>query len=118
MGFMDAFWEAAMAVKPSAESAEERLRFPFCTPEGLIGELQDAGIVGAEALAIEVTTKFADFEDLWGPFTRGAGRAPAYYRGLEPDTQRAVRQQLRSMFPDETAIQFPARAWAVRARKQ
>ena len=35
MGFMTAFWKAAIALDPKAEELGEGRRFPFCTPEGL-----------------------------------------------------------------------------------
>ncbi len=117
MGFMDAFWEAAIAVDPSAEFAGERSRFPFCTPETLLAELRDAGAVGAEVRAIEVSARFADFDDLWAPFTRGTGPAPAYFLRLESESQNALKRRLESSIRDKTTIQFPARAWAVRAHR-
>jgi len=116
MGFMDAFWEAAMAVSPGAASAEERSRFPFCTPEGLLEELRAAGFVQAEVRAIEVTAQFADFDDLWSPFTRGTGPAPAYYQRLDAETRLALKRTLKSRVDGRLPIQFPARAWALRGR--
>ena len=117
MGFMDAFWEAAIAIDPSAASAGERSRFPFCTPEALLEELGAAGASRVEVRAIEVSARFADFDDLWAPFTRGTGPAPAYYRRLQPDAKAALKQRLESSIGGRATIQFPARAWAVRARK-
>ena len=34
MGFMSAFWKAAIALDPKAEELGEGRRFPFCTPMG------------------------------------------------------------------------------------
>lgn len=116
MGFMDAFWEAAMAVAPGAASAEERSRFPFCTPDGLLAELRTAGFVQAEVRAIEVTAQFADFDDLWTPFTQGTGPAPAYYQRLDAATRLALKRALESKVDGRQSIQFPARAWALRCR--
>ncbi|MGE0597922.1 MAG: class I SAM-dependent methyltransferase [Dehalococcoidia bacterium] len=117
MGFMDAFWKAAIAVDPNAESAGERSRFPFCTPDGLREELQAAGAINVETRAIEVSARFEDYEDLWAPFTRGTGPAPAYFKRLEAKMQDALRQRLAAQVGDSVPIEFPARAWAVRARK-
>jgi SAM-dependent methyltransferase len=116
MGFMDAFWEAAMAVSPGAASAEERSRFPFCTPDGLLTELRTAGLVQAEVRAIEVTARFADFDDLWAPFTQGTGPAPAYYQRLDAETRVALKRTLAASVGDRVPIEFPARAWALRGR--
>lgn len=118
MGFMDAFWKAAIAVDPTAETAGERSRFPFCTAEGLLAELRAAGAAETEVRTIEVSAKFSNFDDLWAPFTRGTGPAPAYFQRIQPETQLALKARLEESIPDETAIQFPARAWAVQARKQ
>jgi SAM-dependent methyltransferase len=116
MGFMDAFWEAAITVAPGAASAEERSRFPFCTPDGLLEELRAAGLVETEVRAIEVTAQFADFDDLWGPFTQGTGPAPAYFQRLDAETQLALKRTLESRVGGRGPIQFPARAWALRGR--
>ncbi|MBE0610984.1 MAG: methyltransferase domain-containing protein [Dehalococcoidia bacterium] len=116
MGFMDAFWEAAMAVAPGAASAEERSRFPFCTPDGLLEELRATGFVQAEVRAIEVAALFADFDDLWTPFTQGTGPAPAYYQRLDAETRLALKRTLQASVGDRVPIEFPARAWALRGR--
>lgn len=116
MGFMDAFWEAAMAVAPGAAFAAERSRFPFCTPGGLLDELRAAGFAQAEARPIEVTAEFADFDDLWAPFTQGTGPAPAYYQRLDGETRLALKRTLESRVAGRRPIQFPARAWALRGR--
>lgn len=116
MGFMDAFWEAALAVAPDAASSEERSRFPFCTPEGLIEELRAAGIVEADVRPIEVTARFDDFDDFWSPFTQGTGPAPAYYQRLDARTRLALKRTLESRVGSRMPIDFPARAWALRCQ--
>jgi len=117
MGFMDAFWEAAIAVEPAAATAGERSRFPFCTPETLAEELTASGLVQVEVRPIEVTAQFADFEDLWSPFTRGTGPAPAYYQRLASETRLALKRRLEAIVGGSTPIRFPARAWALRGQK-
>jgi SAM-dependent methyltransferase len=114
MGFIDAFWDAAIAVEPSAASAAERSRFPFCTSQAMLDEALAAGVVHPEVCGIEVTAKFADFDDLWAPFTRGAGQAPAYYQRLDAEKRLALKQGLESRVRGRESIQFPARAWAIR----
>lgn len=118
MGFMDAFWEAAIAVEPSAASAGERSRFPFCAPETLLEEARAAGLAEPEVRPIEVVAEFADFDDLWLPFTRGTGPAPAYFKRLEPGAQSRLRQHLETSTGGRAPIHYPARAWAVRGRAE
>ncbi len=115
MGFMDAFWNAAVAVDAKAAVHIESTRFPDCTPEGLLGEFSAAGLADADIRAIEVRTRFRDFEDFWRPFTLGAGPAPGYYMALDEGRQRLLKQKLQSDLGGER-IEFPGRAWAVRAR--
>ena len=115
MGFMDAFWKAAVATDANAEAHVESTRFPFCTPEALLREVIRAGLADAEVRAIEVAAHFEDFEDFWFPFTLGAGPAPAYCMSLGDEARHALKQKLRSDLGDHR-IEFPARAWAVRGR--
>lgn len=116
IGFMDAFWDAAIAVSPVAASAGERSRFPFCTPDALGEEVRIAGFVGVEVRAIEVTAQFVDFDDLWSPFTEGTGPAPAYYQRLDAPTRMALKRTLQASVGDRVPIDFPARAWALRCQ--
>lgn len=117
MGFMDAFWEAAIAVEPNAATSGERSRFPFCTPQALVNELEVAGVTNVDVRPIEVTAQFSDFDDLWAPFTRGTGPAPSYYQRLDSEAQKALKWRLESSLRGNLPIQFPARAWALRGHK-
>lgn len=73
IGFIDAFWNAAAELDPSAAGLDERRRFPFCTQDGLSQIYEEAGIAGCTVEAIETTTEFEDFDAFWHPFTLGAG---------------------------------------------
>jgi len=115
MGFMDAFWRAAVATNAAAEAHVERGRFSFCTPDGLLGEFRRAGLEGAEVRTIEVISHFEDFEDFWRPFTLGTGPAPGYCMSLDEAERRRLRENLESDLGGG-GIEFPARAWAVRVR--
>jgi ubiquinone/menaquinone biosynthesis C-methylase UbiE len=116
MGFIDAFWNAAVATGANAEAHVASRRFPFCTPEALLGEMRGAGLADADIRAIELTARFEDFEDFWRPFTLGAGPAPGYYLSLDEAGRHALRQKLNSELGGGGRIEFPARAWAVRVR--
>lgn len=116
--FMRRFWRAAIALDPSASSFGEGTRFPFCTPDGLTELAAGAGLQAIRCNAIEVPTVFADFQDFWQPFTRGAGPAPGYCASLDDDARERLRRRLQRDLPTSPngAIALNARAWAVKAR--
>lgn len=116
MGALDAFWDAACEIDPAASAYSERNRFAACTPEMLLREFRDAGILDADVEPIEVTSTFASFEDFWDPFTLGTGPAPAYLAGLPPGSRDRLRRQLEERLGLGGPIRLPARAWALRGR--
>ncbi|MCB1492380.1 MAG: class I SAM-dependent methyltransferase [Rhodobiaceae bacterium] len=116
IGFIDAFWSAAAAVDPAARALNEADRFPFCTPEGLAGICEQAGLADASIRPIEVPTVFADFEAFWHPFTLGAGPAPGYCMSLPDEQRNRLKDELRKVVGGDGEIRLPARAWAVVAR--
>lgn len=116
MGFMRAFWNAAIALDPKAEELGEGRRFPFCTPDGLTALAAEAGWGAATVDKIEIEARFGSFEDLWQPFTLGAGPAPGYCVNLPEDKRAALKQRLMDDVGGPGPVSFPARAWAVKAR--
>ena len=69
-------------------------------------------------MAIDVPTRFADFDDYWQPFTVDIGPAPGYVCRLSPERREALRERLRATLPTgpEGTIDLIARAWAIRGR--
>lgn len=118
IGFMRAFWNAATDLDPAARDLAEGRRFPFCTLDGLRALAVRAGLGAVEGTAVEVPTVFRDFDDFWRPFTLGAGPAPGYCASLGPAARDRLRQALDATLPRRAdgAIEFPARAWAIRGR--
>jgi SAM-dependent methyltransferase len=116
IGFMRAFWQAAVALDPGAATQVESARFPFCTAESLLAEAVAAGLATAEVAPIEVTSRFEDFEDYWQPFTLGTGPAPSYCASLSEPARQELRARLEATLGGGGAIEFPARAWTIRAR--
>jgi SAM-dependent methyltransferase len=116
--FMHAFWAAATALDPDAQDLAEDRRFAFCTTDGLTALAEAAGLGAVECTALEVPTVFSDFEDLWHPFTLGAGPAPGYCMNLDPDSRERLREDLSRGLPraENGSIPLKARAWAVRGR--
>jgi hypothetical protein len=70
------FWDAAVAMDPTAAFQDEGVRFPLCQPERLDELWHATGLAEVETRGIEVDTVLADFEDYWSPFLGGQGPAP------------------------------------------
>ncbi len=117
MGFVDAFWKAAAEVDEKATELDQSKRFSFCTKSGLSRLCDDAGMPGADVAAIEVETRFPDFEAFWHPFTLGAGPAPGYCRSLSEDRRQRLKDHLAARLGGAGPVVLPARAWAVRANR-
>jgi len=118
MQLLRAFWDAARVIDPASRDLDEGLRFPLCAPDRLEALLTSAGLTNIAARAIEVRTRFADFDDLWSPFLGGQGPAPTYVAALPERTRLALREGLRSALPigPDGSIALDARAWAVTGR--
>jgi SAM-dependent methyltransferase/catechol 2,3-dioxygenase-like lactoylglutathione lyase family enzyme len=112
------FWDAACALDPAAEELDEGRRFPDCNPEALATLLRDAGLEDVQVRAIEVPTRFRDFEDYWSPFLGGDGPAPSYVGSLDEQRRVALRERLRSTLSPaaDGSLELSARAWAVLGR--
>lgn len=117
--FMRAFWNAATSLDESARDLTEDRRFPFCTRDGLADLAVRSGLSDVEATQIEAPTLFRDFNDLWHPFTLGAGPAPGYCASLGEDGREKLRTKLQASLPSRVdgSILLKTRAWAIRARK-
>ena len=118
MDLIRRFFDAAIAVDPSAAAHDEGIRFPICSPDGLRDAFESAGLAAVEVHALDVTTRFRDFDDYWAPFLSGVGPAPGYAVSLAPDVREALRTRLEETLPIATdgSIDLIARAWAVRGR--
>jgi SAM-dependent methyltransferase len=118
MQLLRRFWDAAVAVDPSARELDEAVRFGNATPEPLAAAFKAAGLSQVDVRAIEVPTAFAGFEELWTPFLSGTGPAPAYVASLTEPARNELRDQLRASITEEPdgSIRLTARAWAVRGR--
>lgn len=113
MGFINAFWRSATTLDANAAALTETTRFPFCTSETLLAELNAAGVLQPVVQAIEMPMRFESFEAYWQPFTLGAGPAPGYVLSLDDDHREALRRRLQSDL-GPGPIEFVARAWALR----
>lgn len=116
MEFMRYLWDVAVALDPSAIELDEGRRFPLCAPGPLAELFAGSGLEDVEVGAIDIQTRFADFDDLWIPFLGGQGPAPGYVMSLDENRRGLLRDELRSRLPikKDGTIDLGARAWAVR----
>jgi SAM-dependent methyltransferase len=114
------FWDAAVALDPSALEVDEGRRFPLCQPGPLAELFRGARLDQVEARAIDVPTTFRDFNDYWSPFLGGQGPAPAYAMSLSDERRAALREGIRARLPiaADGSIHLIARAWAVRGMRR
>ncbi len=116
MELMRIFWDAAVTLDPEAASLDEGVRFPLCRPETLTALFAGAGLRRVETAAIDIATRFADFEDYWRPFLGGQGPAPSYAMSLDEAARGRLRERIRGQLRAQAdgSIALTARAWAVR----
>jgi SAM-dependent methyltransferase len=113
------FWDAARALDPAAAALDEAVRFPGCAPAPLEALFAAAGVSAIGTRAIDVPTRFRDFDDCWSPFLGGQGPAPTYAMSLPEDRRATLREALRASLPiaADGSIPLSARAWAVRGTR-
>jgi SAM-dependent methyltransferase len=118
MELMRFFWDAAKGLDARAGALDEGARFPICSPRQLAELLDGAGLGAVQTRAIDVLTRFRDFDDYWSPFLGGQGPAPGYAMSLLDERREALRERIRAAVPFEAdgSISLTARAWAVRGR--
>jgi ubiquinone/menaquinone biosynthesis C-methylase UbiE len=112
MQLLNAFWEAARAVKPDASRE---------TTFGTLEELRELwmarGLEEVEVGPLEVATAYADFDEVWSSFQLGVGPAGQYIVSLEPEAQEAIREEYhRRLGEPAGSFELPARSWAARGR--
>jgi hypothetical protein len=92
----------------------------MCTQEGLRSLFEQAGLEDLALHALDVVTRFIDFDDYWEPLLTAQGSAPNYLAAHDQQVQTAIRERLRTKLPTtaQGTIELPARAWAVRGRKK
>ena len=119
MELMRHFWDAAVALDVLARDLDEGRRFPLCSPRALARLFAEAGLRQVEGRAIDVPTRFRDFDDYWSPFLGGQAPAPAYAMSLSEERRGALRERIRAGLPFDAdgSIDLIARAWAVRGRR-
>lgn len=115
MQYMRYFWEAAKGLEGAAD-VDESSRFPICNPDALLELFTTSGLVDTTVRAIDIPTRFVNFDDYWHPFLGGTGVAPGYVATLDESSILKLRERLRRTLRTDAdgAIPLTARAWAVR----
>jgi len=119
MEFMRRFWDAAVELSSAVRELDEGNRFPLCRPEALESLFRAAPLSDMEVRAIDVSTRFADFDDFWLPFLGGQGPAPSYAMSLDEASRNELRDRIHQRLPIESDGSIPliARAWAIKGRR-
>lgn len=117
--FLREFWDVAAAIDPEALAYDQAHRFPMCEPDSLSRLFASASLADVTVRALDISTRFENFDDYWQPFLTGQGSAPNYLASRDESTRSAIRERLRDSIPTDStgAIELPARGWAVRGRR-
>jgi SAM-dependent methyltransferase len=117
--FMRYFWDAAVALDPTASEKDEGVRFPICRPAALAELFSSAELRDIETAPIDILTPFADFDDYWTPFLSGIAPAPGYCASLDDAARQRLKNRLIETLPTDPdgMILLAARAWAVRGTR-
>ena len=109
----------AAVVDREASHSIRRSASLLCNPEHCASFSRALGCEHVKVRGLDITTRFASFDDYWQPLLTEQGSAPNYFATRDEHTQNMIREWLRnSLTTDcEGAIELPARAWAVRGRR-
>ena len=119
MEFLNHFWDVAVELDPAASDLHEKYRFTDFNSDELSVLFDRAGIADVETNPINITTRFADFDDYWNPFLGGQGPAPTYVSKLKESEREALKDALKNRLPmkEDGSILMSARAWAVKGSR-
>ncbi len=96
MQMLRLFWDAAVALDPSAEARDEK-HMPLCRAGELAELFRTAGLVDVREERLEITSHFTSFEDYWNPFLDGQGPAGTYVATLAEGQRAALRDRLKAL---------------------
>ena len=113
MTMLRVFWDAAVAVDPSAP--HEGRTMPFCSRDELEQLWREVGLGDVESGELVVARSYASFDDFWEPFTFGVGPAGTYCVSLDLPARAALREEcFRQLGSPAGPLDLTARAWLVR----
>jgi SAM-dependent methyltransferase len=114
MRMLRIFWDAATALDSSAERLDEK-HMPLCRKSELSKLWAQGELQKVEESPLEITTRFANFDDFWDPFLLGQGPASTYVKHLPKTRVSALREEVRERLGGPRGpFSLSARLWAVR----
>ncbi len=115
MQFLRHFWDAAIAIEPSAVELDEGHRFPICGPQALESLFRTADLQEVRSAPVSIPTSFSGFDDFWRPLLGGTGPAPSFVSELSEEKRHALVDELTRRLPTQSdrTIELQARAWGV-----
>jgi hypothetical protein len=114
MTLLRKFWDAAVALDPAARTVDEGVSMRNCDPDTLRSLWEEAGLEAVEMGELRPSVRYADFDQLWGPFASGVAPSGAYTVSLDAAAQEALRGEFfRRLGSPSGEFTLTARAWAV-----
>jgi len=118
MTLLRRFWDAAVALDPSAQAQDEGRCMPFCAPDELADLLSTAGLAEVRVSPVVVAASYRDFDDLWRPLESGVAPSGAYVVALSPERRLALKDELRRRLGvGGEPFRLTARAWLAVGRR-
>lgn len=118
MTLLRRFWDAAVATDPGAAALDEGVIMRNCDPASLHSLWSGAGLREVTVAELWPAVHYADFDELWAPFTQGVAPSGAYTASLDPDRQDRLRAEyFRRLDSPASEFTVTARAWAVTGRR-
>jgi SAM-dependent methyltransferase len=117
MEFLQTFWKVA-ELRNDVAALNEAKRFSQCNIKSLHTIFTDTGFDQIITNTIEISTRFADFDDYWNPFLGGQGPAPSYLKSLNQKEREHLRNLIYEQLPvrSDGSIPLSARALAIKGR--
>ena len=117
MTLLRRFWDAAVALDPSAAERDEGLSMPFCSTGQLDHLLSAVGLAEVRGSAAIIPADYDGFEDLWEPLERGVAPSGAYAASLSSARRAALKEEFRlRLGVGNEPFQLTARAWVATGR--
>jgi SAM-dependent methyltransferase len=115
MTLLRTFWDAAREVEPERAASVDEGAVMGWSGEGELADLwRQVGLRDIRFEPLIVAAHYADFDDLWSPFTTGIGPAGAFCKSLDDDRRALLREAYRRRLAvGEGPFELKARAWAV-----
>jgi ubiquinone/menaquinone biosynthesis C-methylase UbiE len=111
------FWDAAVALEPTAADLDEGRSMHYCNPEDLQALWIDAGLQQVKISSVVVTAGYEGFEDLWEPLEFGVSPSGAYVASLSSDQRAALKDEFQQRLGAGTEpFRLGARAWLAAGR--